>query len=114
MTATYRPVMRAKPGSGGQQATNWWPDSLRLDILSQHDNRNPLPNVDYRAAFQSQNYEKPKIDLHGLMTDPQDWWPADFGYYSALFVRMAWHSQELIVFFMDGAGAVEASNDSLH
>lgn len=80
----------------GEATSNrdWWPKQLRVDLLNQHSSRsNPLdPAFDYAAAFKGLDYQALKNDLKALMTDSQDWWPADFGHYGGLFVRMAWHS----------------------
>jgi len=80
----------------GEGTTNqdWWPKQLRVDLLNQHSARsNPLdPQFDYAKAFNQLDYAALKADLTQLMTDSQDWWPADFGHYGGLFVRMAWHS----------------------
>jgi catalase-peroxidase len=85
------PVMH---GSGGRSNRDWWPNRLRLDILKQHSPRsNPLGDAfDYAEAFKSLDLDAVIRDLHALMTDSQDWWPADFGHYGGLFIRMAWHS----------------------
>lgn len=79
---------------GGTGNKDWWPNQLRLDLLNQHSARsNPLGGeFDYRQAFKGLDYAALKADLSALMTDSQDWWPADFGHYGGLFVRMAWHS----------------------
>ena len=79
---------------GGTTNRDWWPQQLRLDLLNQHSERsNPLePGFDYAEAFNKLDYKALKADLAALMTDSQDWWPADFGHYGGLFVRMAWHS----------------------
>ena len=79
---------------GGTKNRDWWPNKLRLDVLRRN---NPVSNpmdrdFDYREAFNSLDYDALKKDLRDLMTDSQDWWPADFGHYGGLFVRMAWHS----------------------
>lgn len=73
---------------------DWWPDRLNLDILRQHCPKyNPMgEDFNYAKEFNSLDYEKLKKDLHELMKDSQDWWPADFGHYGPLFIRMAWHS----------------------
>ncbi|OOF94550.1 hypothetical protein ASPCADRAFT_208217 [Aspergillus carbonarius ITEM 5010] len=95
----------ANIGGGGTRNTDWWPDQLRLDILRQHASAsNPLaPDFDYTAAFNSLDYYAVKKDLTDLMTDSQDWWPADFGHYGGLFIRMAWHSAGTYRVF-DGRG----------
>jgi len=79
---------------GGTTNEDWWPKQLRLDLLSQHsDKTNPLDKeFDYAKAFKSLDLAAVKKDLTALMTDSQDWWPADFGHYGGLFIRMAWHS----------------------
>ena len=79
---------------GGTGNKDWWPNQLRLDLLNQHSDRsNPLGSAfDYRKAFKGLDYAALKADLAALMTDSQDWWPADFGHYGGLFIRMAWHS----------------------
>ncbi len=73
---------------------NWWPNGLRVDLLNQHSSKSdPLPPAfNYREEFLKLDYEALKNDLRKLMTDSQDWWPADFGHYGGQFVRMAWHS----------------------
>ena len=87
------PVNHAAAG-GGTSNRFWWPNQLRLDLLNQHSSRsNPLdPGFDYAEAFKKVDYHALKKDLRDLMTDSQDWWPADFGHYGGLFIRMAWHS----------------------
>jgi len=78
----------------GTTNRDWWPNSLRLDLLHQHSSKsNPMgEDFDYRKEFKSLDYAALKKDLAALMTDSQDWWPADFGHYGPLFIRMAWHS----------------------
>ncbi|HEV7271219.1 catalase/peroxidase HPI [Pseudoxanthomonas sp.] len=79
---------------GGTGNRDWWPNQLRVDLLNQHSSRsNPLaPDFNYAEAFNKLDYHALKKDLRDLMTDSQDWWPADFGHYGGLFIRMAWHS----------------------
>ncbi|MBB5418762.1 catalase/peroxidase HPI [Paraburkholderia atlantica] len=79
---------------GGTTNRDWWPKQLRLDLLSQHSHKsNPLdPGFNYAEAFKTLDLAALKKDLAALMTDSQEWWPADFGHYGPLFVRMAWHS----------------------
>ena len=80
--------------SSGTTNKDWWPQQLRVDLLSQHSSKsNPLGETfDYAKAFNGLDLQALKQDLHALMTESQDWWPADFGHYGPLFVRMAWHS----------------------
>ncbi|MES5815761.1 catalase/peroxidase HPI [Pseudoxanthomonas sp. Soil82] len=87
------PVNHAAAG-GGTSNRFWWPNQLRLDLLNQHSARsNPLgEDFDYAAEFGKLDYHELKKDLRALMTDSQDWWPADFGHYGGLMIRMAWHS----------------------
>ncbi len=86
-------------GASPRQSTSkghrhWWPESLSLSTLSQHSPRaNPMgEEFDYAEAFKSLDLNAVIQDLHGLMTDSKEWWPADFGHYGGLFIRMAWHS----------------------
>ena len=86
-------------GSGGGRSTrrgnrDWWPDQLSLNTLAQHSPRaNPMDEgFNYPEAFKSLDLNAVIADLHALMTDSQDWWPADFGHYGGLFIRLAWHS----------------------
>ena len=91
-TASKCPFHQA--ASSGTTNRDWWPNELRLEILHQHSlNSNPMgANFSYSKEFQSLDLEAVKNDVASLMTDSQDWWPADFGHYGPLFVRMAWHS----------------------
>ena len=88
------PVMHGGNTSTGTNNKDWWPNSLNLDILHQHDAKtNPLgEDFDYREALKSLDIEALKKDMHALMTDSQDWWPADWGHYGGLMIRMAWHA----------------------
>lgn len=88
------PVKLSNTAGGGTRNRDWWPNDLKLNILRQHTAvTNPYnKDFDYAEAFKSLDYQGLKKDLHALMTDSQDFWPADFGHYGGLFVRMAWHS----------------------
>ncbi|MDH3323201.1 MAG: catalase/peroxidase HPI, partial [Flavobacteriaceae bacterium] len=80
-------------GGSGTKNRDWWPNQLKLNILRQHSSlSNPMGEAfDYAEAFKSMDYKALKKDLHALMTDSQEWWPADFGHYGPFFIRMAWH-----------------------
>ena len=88
------PVKDLPVGGGGTRNQDWWPNGLKLNILRQHTNvTNPMgQDFDYAAQFKKLDYNALKKDLHAVMTDSQPWWPADFGHYGGLFIRMAWHS----------------------
>ncbi|WP_114007842.1 catalase/peroxidase HPI [Cohaesibacter intestini] len=88
------PVMHGSNTETSKSATSWWPNALNLDILHQHDTKtNPMDDgFDYRAEVKSLDAAAVKADLTALMTDSQDWWPADWGHYGGLMIRMAWHS----------------------
>ena len=88
------PVMHGGNTSAGQTHMEWWPESLNLDILHQHDRKtSPMdPDFNYREAVKSLDFEALKQDLRALMTDSQDWWPADWGHYGGLMIRMSWHA----------------------
>ena len=83
-----------KTASRSMTNLDWWPNQLNLDILRQHSSKsNPMgEGFNYAEEFKSLDFEKLKNDLHELMRNSQDWWPADFGHYGPLFIRMAWHS----------------------
>ncbi|UCZ53622.1 catalase/peroxidase HPI [Bacillus shivajii] len=80
--------------SSGTSNRDWWPNALNLNILNQHDRKtNPMgEDFDYTEEFKKLDYDALKKDLHDLMTDSQDWWPADYGHYGPLFIRMSWHA----------------------
>ncbi|MFN3649762.1 MAG: catalase/peroxidase HPI [Armatimonadota bacterium] len=84
----------ARVGGHGTRNSHWWPNQLRLNILRQHSSlSNPMdPSFNYAKAFQSLDLSAVKKDLHELIRTSQDWWPADYGSYVGLFIRMAWHS----------------------
>ena len=93
-TAGQCPVMHGGNTTAGTSNLDWWPKALNLDILHQHDTKtNPLgKDFDYRAAVSQLDVDALKQDLRALMTDSQDWWPADWGHYGGLMIRMAWHA----------------------
>ena len=88
------PVAHGSLTSAGAAQEKWWPNSLNLEILHQHDTKiNPLgADFDYQQELKKLDIEALKKDLHALMTDSQSWWPADWGHYGGLFIRMSWHS----------------------
>ena len=88
------PVMHGSSTTASNDVMNWWPNALNLDILHQHDRKtDPMgPDFDYREELKKLDVEALKKDLHALMTDSQDWWPADWGHYGGLMIRMAWHA----------------------
>lgn len=88
------PVLHGSITEAGASVMDWWPNALNLDILHQHDTKtDPMgPDFDYRKAVQSLDFTALKDDLKALMTDSQDWWPADWGHYGGLMIRMAWHA----------------------
>ncbi len=88
------PVMHGGMTSTGKSNMHWWPSAINLDILHQHDTKtNPFPkNYIYREEVKKLDFDAIKHDLHSLMTDSQDWWPADWGHYGGLMIRMAWHA----------------------
>lgn len=92
--APESPVATPPAGMTGTTNKDWWPNQLNLSILRQHSElSNPMgPDFDYEKAFNSMNYDSLKADIRKVMRDSKDWWPADFGHYGPLFIRMAWHS----------------------
>ena len=87
------PVMHGANTAAQQSNTAWWPNALNLDILHQHDNKtNPLKGFNYREALKKLDVAALKKDLTELMTSSQPWWPADWGHYGGLMIRMAWHA----------------------
>ena len=87
------PVMHGANTTSQNSNMAWWPNSLNLDILHQHDTKtNPLPGFDYRTEVKKLDLAAVKKDLTALMTMSQDWWPADWGHYGGLMIRMAWHA----------------------
>ncbi|ADC61441.1 catalase/peroxidase HPI [Allochromatium vinosum] len=110
-TAGKCPVMHGGHTAAGSSNMDWWPKALNLDILHQHDTKtNPLdPDFDYREAVKTLDFEAVKKDLHALMTDSQDWWPADWGHYGGLMIRMAWHAAGTYR-IADGRGGASTGN----
>jgi len=94
MSAGKCPVMHGGATETNQSVMEWWPNALNLDILHQHDTKtNPLgEDFNYREAVKTLDVEGLKKDLTALMTDSQDWWPADWGHYGGLMIRMTWHA----------------------
>ena len=88
------PVMHGAATGGSHVNKDWWPNSIDLDILSQHDRKtNPLgDDFDYASELKKLDVTALKKDLHALMTDSQDWWPADWGHYGGLMIRLTWHA----------------------
>jgi catalase-peroxidase len=93
-SASECPFTGANTIAGTSATQQWWPEQLNLKILHQHDRKaNPMdPDFDYRAAFNSLDYQALKADIAAVMTDSKDWWPADFGHYGGLMVRLSWHA----------------------
>jgi catalase-peroxidase len=94
IVASKCPVMHGAMTTVGTSNMEWWPNALNLDILHQHDTKTtPMgEGFDYREEVKKLDVQALKKDLHALMTDSQDWWPADWGHYGGLMIRMAWHA----------------------
>ena len=94
MTEESKCPFHAAGASSSRTSRDWWPNQLRVDLLNQHSERsNPLgEKFNYAEEFKKIDYSALKADLKALLTDSQDWWPADWGTYAGLFIRMAWHS----------------------
>ncbi|MEO9946772.1 catalase/peroxidase HPI [Paraglaciecola sp.] len=94
MSQSKCPVMHGGATASNMSVMEWWPKALNLDILHQHDTKtNPLgDSFDYTEALKTLNVDELKKDLHAMMTDSQKWWPADWGHYGGLMIRMTWHA----------------------
>ena len=105
------PVMHGGATSSNSSNVAWWPNALNLDILHQHDQKtNPLgADFNYREQLKKLDVDALKNDLKALMTDSQDWWPADWGHYGGLMIRMAWHSAGTYR-IGDGRGGADTGN----
>ena len=103
------PVMHG--GNTTTSAMNFWPNTLNLDILHQHDTKvNPMDaDFDYREAVKTLDFEALRKDMHAFMTDSQSWWPADWGHYGGLMIRMSWHAAGTYR-ISDGRGGASTGN----
>ena len=105
------PVMHGGNTASDKSNMDWWPKALNLDILHQHDTKtNPLgSDFNYREKLKELDFDALKKDMHALMTDSQDWWPADWGHYGGLMIRMAWHAAGTYR-IADGRGGASTGN----
>ncbi|MDP4548871.1 catalase/peroxidase HPI [Marinobacter sp. MDS2] len=105
------PVMHGANSTTSRNVTDWWPEGLNLDILHQHDQKtNPMgDDFDYREEVKTLDFDGIKKDLHDLMTQSQDWWPADWGHYGGLMIRMSWHAAGTYR-LADGRGGASSGN----
>jgi len=105
------PVVHGASTETGKSNIDWWPKTLNLDILHQHDHKtNPLgKDFNYREAVKTLDFDELKKDLHAAMTDSQDWWPADWGHYGGLMIRMSWHAAGSYR-IADGRGGASTGN----
>jgi catalase-peroxidase len=105
------PVMHGGITNTGTSVMDWWPKALNLDILHQHDTKtNPMgQDFNYREEVKKLDFDALKKDLHALMTDSQDWWPADWGHYGGLLIRMTWHAAGTYR-ISDGRGGASTGN----
>ncbi|WP_133468849.1 catalase/peroxidase HPI [Paraglaciecola marina] len=111
MSQSKCPVMHGGATASNMSVMEWWPKALNLDILHQHDTKtNPLgDSFDYREAIKALNVDELKKDLHAMMTDSQKWWPADWGHYGGLMIRMTWHAAGTYR-IADGRGGAATGN----
>jgi catalase-peroxidase len=111
MSSGKCPVMHGANTTSNQSVTNWWPNNLNLDILHQHDTKtNPLgADFNYQEELKKLDVTALKNDLKALMTDSQEWWPADWGHYGGLFIRMSWHAAGTYR-IADGRGGANTGN----
>ncbi|MBZ0332828.1 catalase/peroxidase HPI [Marinobacter sp. AL4B] len=105
------PVMHGANSTTSRNVMDWWPEGLNLDILHQHDQKtNPMgDDFNYREAVKTLDFDGIKKDLHDLMTQSQDWWPADWGHYGGLMIRMSWHAAGTYR-LADGRGGASSGN----
>ena len=104
------PVMHGAVSKSSDPVAPWWPNTLNLDILHQHDSKsNPLKGFDYRKEVAKLDFDAVKRDVTALMTDSQEWWPADWGHYGGLMIRLAWHAAGTYR-IADGGGGAATGN----